>query len=92
MSPACLPAWLRALSKEASHVRNDRSPLTKLEHELAILKAKAPRDKSNWLAEITGFFKDDPDFEEIVPPRQRNAQRRGAGRGLIGNVLLGLAF
>ena len=40
--------------------------LTKLERELATLKAKAPRDKSNWLAEITGSFKDDPDFEEIV--------------------------
>lgn len=40
--------------------------LTKLERELAILKAQAPRDKSNWLAEITGSFKGDPDFEEIV--------------------------
>ena len=40
--------------------------LTKLERDLAILKASTPRDKSNWLAEITGLFKDDPDFEEIV--------------------------
>ena len=32
----------------------------------AILKAKAPRDKSNWIAEITGSFKDDPNFDEIV--------------------------
>ena len=40
--------------------------LAKVERELAILKAKAPRDKTNWIAEITGSFKDDPDFEEIV--------------------------
>jgi hypothetical protein len=40
--------------------------LANVERELAILKAKVPRDKSNWLAEITGSFKDDPDFEEIV--------------------------
>lgn len=40
--------------------------LAKVERELAILKAKAPRDKSNWIAEITGSFKDDPDFDEIV--------------------------
>lgn len=42
------------------------SRLARLERELAILKAKAPRDKSNWIAEITGSFKDDPDFDEIV--------------------------
>jgi hypothetical protein len=40
--------------------------LAKAERELAFLKAKALRDKSNWIAEITGTFKDDPDFEEIV--------------------------
>ena len=40
--------------------------LTKLERDLAILKVKAPRDKTNWIAEITGSFKEDPDFEEIV--------------------------
>ncbi len=42
------------------------SRLTKVERELAILKAKAPRDKSNWIADITGSFKGDPDFKEIV--------------------------
>lgn len=42
------------------------SRLARVERELAILKAKAPRDKSNWIAEITGSFKDDPDFDEIV--------------------------
>jgi len=40
--------------------------LAKVERELAVLKAKLPRDKSNWIAEITGSFKDDPDFDEIV--------------------------
>jgi len=42
------------------------SRLAKIERELAILKAKEARDKSNWIADITGSFKDDPDFEEIV--------------------------
>lgn len=42
------------------------SRLAKVERDLAILKAKIPRDKSNWIAEITGSFKHDPDFEEIV--------------------------
>lgn len=42
------------------------SRLAKVERELAILKAKFPRDKSNWIADITGTFKDDPDFDEIA--------------------------
>ena len=40
--------------------------LAKVERELAVLKAKFPRDKSNWIADITGSFKGDPDFKEIV--------------------------
>lgn len=40
--------------------------LARVERELAILRSKSPRDKSNWLVEITGTFKDDPYFEEIV--------------------------
>ncbi len=40
--------------------------VAKIERDLAILKAKAPRDKSNWIAEITGSFKGDPNFAEIV--------------------------
>lgn len=42
------------------------SRLARIERELAILKARTSRDKSNWIAEITGSFKDDPDFDEIV--------------------------
>ncbi|MBL8892513.1 MAG: hypothetical protein JNL67_21230 [Planctomycetaceae bacterium] len=42
------------------------SRLARVERELAILKAKAASDKSDWIAEITGSFKDDSDFEEIV--------------------------
>ena len=42
------------------------SRLAKVERELAILKTKVPRDKSNWIADITGTFKDDPNFDEIV--------------------------
>lgn len=40
--------------------------LAKVERDLAILKTKVARDKTNWIAEITGAFKDDPDFDEIV--------------------------
>lgn len=40
--------------------------LARVERELAILRSKSLRDNSNWLAEITGTFKDDPHFEEIV--------------------------
>jgi hypothetical protein len=42
------------------------SRLAKVERELAILKRQVPHDKSNWIADITGTFKDDPDFDEIV--------------------------
>lgn len=42
------------------------SRLAKIERELAILKTKVPPDKSNWIVNITGTFKDDPDFDEIV--------------------------
>lgn len=40
--------------------------LARVERELAILRAKSTRDKSNWLSEIIGTFKDDADFDEIV--------------------------
>jgi hypothetical protein len=40
--------------------------LARVERELAILRAKSTRDKSNWLSEIIGTFKDDADFNEIV--------------------------
>ena len=40
--------------------------VAKIERELSILKAKFPPGKLNWIAEITGSFKDDPVFEEIV--------------------------
>lgn len=40
--------------------------LAKVEREIALLKTTAPRDKANWIAEITGSCKDDPDFAEIV--------------------------
>ena len=40
--------------------------LARVERELAILRSKSTRDKSNWLSEISGSFKDDPHFDEIV--------------------------
>jgi hypothetical protein len=53
--------------------------LTKVERDLAILKTQVPRDKSNWIADITGAFKDDPDFDEIVRlgKELREAEPRG---------------
>lgn len=40
--------------------------LAKVERDLAVLKTRIAGDKANWIAEITGAFKDDPDFDEIV--------------------------
>ncbi|MCA9013095.1 MAG: hypothetical protein KDB01_25265 [Planctomycetaceae bacterium] len=42
--------------------------LAKVERELAILKARTGDNgtKANWIEKITGSFKDDPDFKEIV--------------------------
>jgi hypothetical protein len=42
------------------------SRVARIERELELLKTRVPDDKSNWLAEITGIFKDNPDFDEIV--------------------------
>ena len=42
------------------------SRLAKVERELQLLKNTIPRDNANWISEITGKFKGDPDFEEIV--------------------------
>jgi hypothetical protein len=42
------------------------SRLARIERELAILKAQSTRDKSNWIADITGTFRDDAEFDEIV--------------------------
>ncbi len=39
--------------------------LAQLEREVAILKTQVPSE-TNWIAEITGICKDDPDFDEIV--------------------------
>ncbi|MBM3965028.1 MAG: hypothetical protein FJ308_08150 [Planctomycetes bacterium] len=39
--------------------------LAQLEREVAILKTKVP-SQPNWIDEITGTCKDDPDFDEIV--------------------------
>ena len=40
--------------------------LAKVERELAILKAKAKTDKTNWIDSVTGSFKNDPEFDEII--------------------------
>ena len=45
---------------------NFEARLAKVERELAILKAKEGSGESNWISQITGSFKDDEDFEEIV--------------------------
>lgn len=40
--------------------------LARVERDLAILKTKMPIDRANWISNIIGMFKDDPDFDEIV--------------------------
>lgn len=39
--------------------------LAQLEREVAILKTQVP-SQPNWIAEVTGICKNDPDFDEIV--------------------------
>ena len=45
---------------------NIESRPTRVERAVELLKSRLAGDKSNWVAEITGIFKDDPDFDEIV--------------------------
>ena len=40
--------------------------LAKEQREPGNLQPKAETDKSDWLAEVTGMLKDNPDFDEIV--------------------------
>lgn len=42
--------------------------LAKVEHEVQLLKEQAESDRPNprWISEITGSFKDDPEFDEIL--------------------------
>jgi hypothetical protein len=42
--------------------------LTKVEQELKLLKARSEGDgpKPGWISEVTGSFKDDPEFDEIL--------------------------
>ena len=37
-----------------------------MEREVAILKAKSTSGSAGWIAKVTGSFRDDPDFEEIL--------------------------
>ncbi len=42
--------------------------LSKLERELALLKSRSESAgaRAGWVTEVTGSFKDDPDFDEIL--------------------------
>lgn len=42
------------------------SRLSRLERELAILKARSTADSPDWIAKVTGSFLDDPEFVEIL--------------------------
>ena len=57
---------------------NVEERLAKIERELELLKRanRPPEKKENWIAEITGTFKNDPDFREIVRlgKEQRDAE------------------
>ena len=59
--------------------------LAKVERELAILKSQidAYSRRQNWIDAISGSFKDDPEFEEIVRLGKeiRDADRPGTQQG-----------
>jgi hypothetical protein len=41
--------------------------IARLEREVDLLKSRRPEEtKKDWIAQITGSFADDPDFDEIV--------------------------
>jgi hypothetical protein len=42
------------------------SRLARVERELAVLKAKTDSGSTDWIAKVTGSFRDDPDFAEIL--------------------------
>ena len=56
--------------------------MEKVEQELERLKGQSngAKDKSNWISEITGSFKDDEDFDEILRlgQEERRADRNDA--------------
>jgi hypothetical protein len=56
----------KSLYEELAMPDTIETRLARVERELAILRSKSTRDKSNWLSEISGSFKDDPHFDEIV--------------------------
>ncbi len=43
-----------------------KARLAKLEAEVKFLKSHSVNDRSNWIEEISGICKDDPDFEQII--------------------------
>ena len=55
--------------------------IEKLEHEIECLKdqSNGSKSKSNWIFDITGSFKDDEDFDEILRlgQEERQADRNG---------------
>ncbi|NQV28137.1 MAG: hypothetical protein HQ518_27610 [Rhodopirellula sp.] len=42
--------------------------LTKVEQEIELMKARteSERPKQSWISEVTGSFKNDPEFDEIL--------------------------
>lgn len=42
------------------------SRLARVERELAILKAQSTAGSTGWIAKVTGSFRDDPEFAEIL--------------------------
>ena len=42
------------------------SRLARVERELAILKAQSTTGSPGWIAKVTGSFRDDPEFAEIL--------------------------
>ena len=55
--------------------------LAKVEQELELLKVRMRADdaKPGWISEITGSFKDDPEFDEIL---RLGKEKRDADRAV----------
>jgi|GEM_PF-688875 hypothetical protein len=57
-----------AVQSESEMSEKIEQRLTRVEKELELLKARTESDglKSGWVSQVTGSFKDDPEFDEIL--------------------------
>ena len=62
----------------------------RVERELAILKATSTAGSPGWIAKVTGSFRDDPDFEEILKlgKEMQDAEEPENRPGELNNVFI----